>query len=161
MILSNFEKLRQLRHWTGNVQPEYLLLHTISHLIIRSLAERSGYSESSIKERIYCEENNHAILIYTASNSSEGSLGGLVKNSAKDDLLNIFMGVARKSGTCSRDPLCIESDLEEGPIHTRLNGAACYACSLLPEPSCENFNRMLDRKLLSDEKYGFFSGLDE
>ena len=37
-----------------------------------------------------------------------------------------------------------------------LNLSSCHACSIIAETSCENFNRMLDRKLLIDEKYGFF-----
>ena len=29
-----------------------------------------------------------------------------------------------------------------------LNGAACHACAMAPETSCETFNRFLDRALL-------------
>jgi hypothetical protein len=45
-----------------------------------------------------------------------------------------------------------------------LNLAACYACSLLPETSCETNNTFLDRALLigtpEDQKIGFFSRRD-
>lgn len=41
-------------------------------------------------------------------------------------------------------------------MHARLNGSACYGCALLPETSCENSNRLLDRRLLFDEEFGFF-----
>ena len=47
------------------------------------------------------------------------------------------------------------------PAHARFNGSACYACCLLPETSCEEFNRLLDRKLLFDKKIGYFSDFVE
>ena len=41
------------------------------------------------------------------------------------------------------------------------NLAACHACGLLPETSCEEFNRFLDRGLvvgtLDDPNLGYFS----
>jgi len=42
---------------------------------------------------------------------------------------------------------------------TRINGSACYACALLPETSCENSNRLLDRQFVSNETFGFFKDL--
>jgi hypothetical protein len=46
---------------------------------------------------------------------------------------------------CSSDPLCIEGAI--GGIDT-FNLAACHACCLAPETSCEHFNRYLDRALM-------------
>ena len=47
----------------------YVLLHTLSHLLIRSLAMRCGYPASSIRERIYVEDGaegvRYGILLYT------------------------------------------------------------------------------------------------
>jgi hypothetical protein len=44
-----------------------------------------------------------------------------------------------------------------------LNGAACHACLLAAETSCEVFNRALDRVMLigtpSDRGLGYFSDL--
>ncbi len=44
-----------------------------------------------------------------------------------------------------------------------LNLAACHACALLPETSCEEGHRLLDRLLLvgtpKDSKVGFFGSL--
>ena len=40
------------------------------------------------------------------------------------------------------------------PLNLRQNGSACFGCMLLPETSCENFNKMLDRQILVDENYG-------
>ncbi|MCH7561047.1 MAG: DUF1998 domain-containing protein [Thaumarchaeota archaeon] len=159
-IIDNYAEFNSKRGWSGNVSPKYILLHTLAHALIRELAYNSGYGESSISERIYSTEKTNAILLYTSSNSSEGSLGGLVRNSAPDEFLMTVKGAISKSRLCSRDPLCMESNIDEGPIHTRLNGSACYACSLLPETSCENFNRLLDRFILCDNKLGFFSDLE-
>ncbi|MCE9651843.1 MAG: DUF1998 domain-containing protein [Nitrosarchaeum sp.] len=160
-IIDSYAEFNSKRGWTGNVSSKYILLHTLAHALIRELAYNSGYGESSISERIYSDEKSNAILLYTSSNSSEGSLGGIVRNSTPDEFLMTVKGAINKSRFCSRDPLCIESDLDEGPVHTRLNGSACYACTLLPETSCENFNRLLDRKILGDEKLGFFGALNE
>ncbi|WP_213973840.1 Zn-binding domain-containing protein [Tepidanaerobacter acetatoxydans] len=61
--------------------PHYVLLHTISHILIRQLTLQCGYSAAALKERIYSsfddeQENMEmaGILIYTASPDSEGSL---------------------------------------------------------------------------------------
>ena len=47
----------------------YVLLHTLSHLLIQSLSMRCGYPAASIRERIYAdyEGNRFALLLYTAS----------------------------------------------------------------------------------------------
>ena len=155
-LLGSFEEYNASRGWVGNMSTKYILLHTLAHILIRELAYSSGYGESSIRERIYCEKNTNGILLYTASNSSEGSLGGIVRNAEVDEFNRLLQGAVNKSKTCSRDPLCIETKVEEGPAHTKINGSACYACSLLPETSCENFNQLLDRKIISDEELGFF-----
>ena len=155
-LLESFEEYNALRGWEGNISTRYILLHTLAHILIRELAYTSGYGESSIRERIYCEKNTNGILLYTASNSSEGSLGGIVRNAETDEFYRLLKGAIKKSTVCSRDPLCIESKPNEGPAHTKTNGSACYACSLLPETSCENFNQLLDRKIISDQSIGFF-----
>lgn len=155
-IIDAFANFNSKRGWSGNITPRYILLHTLSHVLIRTLADSSGYGESSISERIYSGENMNAILLYTSSSSSEGSLGGIVRNAATDEFMMVMKNAINKSRMCSRDPLCRESNMDEGPTHVRLNGSACYACTLLPETSCENFNRLLDRKILADEQIGFF-----
>lgn len=159
-LLESFEEYNASRGWVGNMSTRYILLHTLAHILIRELAYSSGYGESSIRERIYCGKNTNGILLYTASNSSEGSLGGIVRNAEVDEFNRLLQGAVIKSNTCSRDPLCIETKVEEGPTHTKINGSACYACSLLPETSCENFNQLLDRKIISDKYLGFFGDFE-
>ena len=59
----------------------YVLLHTLSHLLMQSLSMRCGYPASSIRERIYAdvEGERYGLLLYTASPDAEGTLGGLVQ----------------------------------------------------------------------------------
>jgi hypothetical protein len=59
----------------------YVLLHTLSHLLIQSLAMRCGYPASSIRERIYADmmAQRFGILLYTGSPDADGTLGGLVQ----------------------------------------------------------------------------------
>ena len=54
----------------------YVLLHTLSHLLIQSLSMRCGYPASSIRERIYAdvEGARYGILLYTGSPDAEGTL---------------------------------------------------------------------------------------
>jgi len=148
-------------------EPRYLLLHTLAHAIIRELANSSGYSEASIQERIYSgiDESGEiqcGILLYTSTASSDGSLGGLVRKGELGAFTDLIEGVQNRSSRCSRDPLCGEDDPIQKKAnkvnpHARINGAACYGCTLLPETSCENFNKLLDRQLLTHEEYGYFS----
>ena len=98
------------------------------------------------------------LLFYTTS-SGEGSLGGLVRQAEGTKLLNILKKGFEKAKTCSRDPICILDDpksMKEKklPLQLRQNGSACYACMMIPETSCENFNKMLDRRVLVDKEYG-------
>ena len=57
----------------------YVLLHTLSHLLIQSLAMQCGYPASSLRERVYAEDGRYGLLIYTGSPDAEGTLGGLVQ----------------------------------------------------------------------------------
>lgn len=130
-----------------NFSPRYVLLHTLSHLLIRQLSIECGYSVASIKERIYSTypESSHkmsGILLYTSSSDSDGSLGGLVRNALPDTFETIFRNMLQEASWCSSDPICIESKAQG---YDSLNYAACHACTLLPETSCEMRNCLLDR----------------
>ncbi|WBL16875.1 DUF1998 domain-containing protein [Sutcliffiella sp. NC1] len=138
----------------------YVLLHTLSHSLIRELTMHSGYSSSSLKERIYSnrEKGMAGILIYTASVDSEGSLGGLVELGTKDKFESILARTLSAAQYCSGDPQCAEKDVD---VLTDVNGAACHSCMLLAETSCEQSNRYLDRSLLvrtvANQKREFFN----
>jgi len=125
------------------------MLHTLSHLLIRELALECGYNAASIRERIYAdtsgEQNQPGILIYTAAADSDGTLGGLVDLGKPENLGRLLEQALNRSKVCSSDPLCSEHD--PGKDRT-LRGAACHACSLVAETSCERGNRYLDRSFL-------------
>jgi hypothetical protein len=149
------------------VSAKKILLHTISHLLIRQLSFECGYSNASLREKIYCDDNEseikmEGILIYTAAGDADGTLGGLVRQAKPDRLQNILDGMLSNSLWCSNDPLCIES---KGQGFESLNLAACYACALLPETSCEEFNKFLDRALIAglpdDASVSFFKKVIE
>jgi len=163
VMKDSFFEWAKERGWDpeGEFDARYMLLHSLSHALIRGLEIYSGYPTPSIKERIYAGKNFNGILIYTSSTSSDGSLGGLVKQASKDRFKRLVEVTKIHTKHCSRDPLCIEEDpkakFDSGfPAHLRYNGSACYGCLLLPETSCENSNRLLDRRLLFDEELGFF-----
>lgn len=127
----------------------YAMLHTLSHLLIRELALECGYNAASIRERIYADVSSAnpqaGILIYTAAADSDGTLGGLVDLGKPENLGRLLRQALNRSKICSSDPLCSEHD----PGKDRsLHAAACHACSLVAETSCERGNRYLDRSLL-------------
>lgn len=126
----------------------YVLLHTLSHLLIQSLAMRSGYPASSIRERIYAdaEGGRFGILLYTGTPDADGTLGGLVQQARHSDAhLNDALRIA---ALCSNDPICAQHDPSE-PMEGRwLHGASCHGCTLIAETSCEMRNDYLDRGLV-------------
>lgn len=142
----------------------YAMLHTLSHLLIRELALECGYNAASIRERIYADVSSAnpqaGILIYTAAADSDGTLGGLVDLGKPENLGRLLRQALNRSKICSSDPLCSEHD----PGKDRsLHAAACHACSLVAETSCERGNRYLDRSLLVQTldrgDAAFFAGL--
>ncbi|MDU1032744.1 DUF1998 domain-containing protein [Clostridium sp.] len=154
---------RKLGNKERKITPKYVLLHTISHLLIKELSFQSGYDSASLTERIYCnveyeDTNMSGILIYTSSGDSEGTLGGLVRQGRYDTLPKILIDAVRKAKWCSSDPVCIDS-LAQG--RDSLNLSACHACTLISETSCEEFNTLLDRALivgtLDNREIGFFN----
>jgi len=137
-----------------------VLVHTIAHALMRRFAIECGYSQASIRERIYALSPEHddgpmaGVLLYTAAPDSEGTLGGLVALGDPDELGRHLRGALIDAGLCASDPLCAEHepDLEGVTLH----GAACHACLFAPETSCERGNRYLDRAVLAE----LITGLD-
>jgi hypothetical protein len=132
-------------------QPRLILLHTLAHLLIRQMSLECGYSSASLRERIYSDAHMAGVLIYTSSPDSDGSLGGLVRQarltqnpdgSARDNFARLLLDVLDAARICSSDPLCRE---HEPRMTDRLSGAACHACAMVSETSCEFGNRLLDR----------------
>ena len=134
----------------GTPPARFVLLHTLSHLLIHQVALECGYSTASIRERLYCRESEDAsgppmagVLLYTASPDSEGTLGGLVAVSQPERLARLFRKALDPAKLCSTDPMC--ADHRAGDLIDTLHNAACHACLFAPETSCEVGNRYLDR----------------
>ena len=124
-----------------------MLLHTLSHLLIQSLAMQCGYPASSLRERIYAEDGRYGLLIYTGSPDAEGTLGGLVQQARRID--EHLVRRRWKPGVCARnDPTCAEHAPGTSMTDRYLHGAACHGCALVAETSCEMRNDYLDRALV-------------
>lgn len=148
------------RRWLGNrdrppdpsfLAPRYLLVHTLSHLLLRQVALECGYSSASIRERLYVgsrERPTAGLLLSTAASDSEGTLGGLVALAEQRFLRRLLEQALEDARTCSSDPLCGER-LPEAPSD-QLHAAACHACLFASETSCESGNRWLHRGVLVD-----------
>lgn len=133
--------------WPGE---RYILLHSFAHALIRELALECGYTASSIRERIYAStpgehEPMAGVLLYTAAPDSEGTLGGLVSLGEPDQLGPLLRHALDRAQLCSSDPLCSEHDPQ---LDSSVHRAACHACQLASETSCERGNRFLDRATL-------------
>ena len=134
-----------------------IALHSLAHLLIRQLSLYCGYGTASIRERVYALGNQGGILVYTAAADADGSLGGLVSFGEAAPLKAVLEAGLLTSDWCSQDPLCGDRLPDPGE---HLSGAACHACLLLPETSCEHGNKFLDRGVLrSPSGGGLLDGL--
>ena len=163
-LRNNYNEVRQHRGQSKRqFSPKFVLTHTMAHLLINQLCFECGYGSASLRERIYCDAEDRSfpmsgVLIYTASGDSEGTMGGLVRQGEPNRLEQVLIRALRTAFWCSSDPTCVESR-GQGPDSCNL--AACHACALLSETSCEEGNRLLDRAMVvgSPERpeIGFFS----
>ncbi len=128
-----------------------LLLHTLSHALIRQVSLECGYSSASLRERLYIGRpgsRTAGLLLSTAASDSEGTLGGLVALGQTRHLKRLLDAALRDAERCSSDPLCAEH-VPHDPSDT-MHAAACHACLFVSETSCEMNNRWLDRAVLVD-----------
>ena len=134
---------------------KFILIHTLSHLLIKELEFLCGYPSTSLNERLFVDEKNmQGVLIYTVA-GAEGSYGGLISQGTARHFKRILESALFRAKDCASDPVCYNSI--DGQGVGGLNMAACYSCTLLPETACEEFNSFLDRALLIDSNFGFFS----
>jgi hypothetical protein len=147
------------------ITPRLLLIHTLAHILINEWSLECGYPAASLRERLYVSQpgDHHqmeGVLIYTATTDSAGSLGGVVAQARPGRLGATIAQAVRRASWCSADPLCVEADAAGVDS---LNLAACHACLLLPEVSCEEANVILDRALIvgtpESPEIGFFADL--
>lgn len=126
----------------------YIMLHTLSHLLITSISLECGYSASAIRERVYAGDSGYGILLYTGSSGSEGTLGGLIQIGR--NLEHHLMTALESGRLCSNDPVCAQHTPDELYEERFRHGAACHGCVLISETSCEQGNEFLDRALVID-----------
>lgn len=156
-----YKKFCTSRGWQINIEKDarYVMMHTFSHLLIRQMAMSSGYSSAALRERIYFDEKMSAILLYTGSADTEGSLGGLVELGDIEHLNLLMKDAFQEALLCTNDPGCCTNE----PDSFNANGAACHSCCMISETACENGNRMLDRSLIvpldKKEDQAFFKDL--
>ncbi len=124
----------------------YLMLHSLSHLLITAVSLECGYPASSIRERVYATDSGYGILLYTGSSDAEGTLGGLVE--AGRNITHHLDNALELGRLCSNDPVCAQHDPANTLERRFLHGAACHGCLLIAETSCEMNNEFLDRALV-------------
>ena len=129
-----------------------VLLHSLSHALMRQIVLDCGYTSASVRERLYSRQPGEdggpmaGILLYTAAPDSEGTLGGLVELGDPLTLGRHLQQALESMRLCASDPLC--SEHRPDTLGRGVQGACCHACQFAPETSCERGNRYLDRSVL-------------
>lgn len=147
---ASFQQRLQMEDDRDFLHPVFVWWHTLAHRLINALSIDSGYSSAAVRERVYIDideatdEARGAILLYTAQPGGDGTLGGMI--ALVPQFERVLRGALYLIDACSNDPLCGEEQFGEG----KYNGAACYACQLVSETSCEHRNTRLDRTLLRE-----------
>lgn len=164
-LVKRYEQLEQKRKVRKKlIGPRFILLHTLSHLIMNRLTFECGYSSAALRERLYVSTDLNApmagLLIYTAAGDSEGTMGGLVRMGKPGNLEPVIQQALVGARWCSADPVCMEMGVLGGQGPESCNLAACHNCSLVPETACEEFNRFLDRAVVigkaENRELGYF-----
>ena len=142
------------------ITPRLVAVHTFAHALINQLSLEAGYPAASLRERLFVFDDAAGVLVYTATTDSAGSLGGVIAQAEPERLVGSVREAIGRYSWCSSDPVCIETTAAGADA---LNLAACHACALLPETSCEEMNALLDRGLLvgtpEDAAIGLFAEL--
>jgi hypothetical protein len=160
-LLQGFEKwaIRFGKNTPRYPGTAYHLLHSLSHSLMQEIALDCGYPASALKERVYAHSSVQGgmidrcgLLIYTASAGAQGTLGGLVSIATR--FSEILAAALRRAEICSNDPICADHEPDGHTGDRATHGAACHACLLVAETSCEARSLFLDRALLVDTMSG-------
>lgn len=146
----NYSKNKKTNEHTRFDNPVSVLIHTISHGLIKQLGTKSGYPLPAIREKLYLNEDEYGILIYVTDTDKEGTFGGLCRLANPDYFKIIFSDALKNMRWCSSDPVCSEIGKEFGQGIKNTNGASCHNCNFVPTTSCAHNNCYLDRDLVSN-----------
>lgn len=157
VVLNRLDRLMPRFTHSGRDSPNpltarFMLLHTLSHLLMRQIESEGGYPAASLSERLYCAsapEPMAGILIHLVVPDIAGSMGGLADLAEPKRFLGTLTRALECAQWCSLDPVCSE---HEGQGPGLLNRAACHACALVPEPACEYGNILLDRAFVKGDR---------
>lgn len=162
-LLKNHAENDFFNHSPKMSETGFVMLHTLSHVLMKQISIECGYGLNELQERIYFSSDKEmaGILIFTSSADSSGSLGGLVRMIRPEFFDGMFENAINNSLVCSNDPICEES---EGQGSGGLCLAACHACAMVPDLACSTFpkNCFLDRTTLigiRENAKGFFADL--
>ncbi|WP_125641919.1 hypothetical protein [Nonomuraea sp. WAC 01424] len=108
------------------------LVHSYSHRVIRQLSVFAGVDREGLGEYLV---PRHLTFFIFAATRGDFVLGGL-QAVFENDLHHFLSTLVHAESRCPLDPAC------------ERNGGACHACMHLGEPTCDHFNRFLDRKVL-------------
>jgi MrfA Zn-binding domain len=152
-LVNRYKLIQERRHLRDRpINPRFILVHTLVHLLINRLTFESGYSAASLRERLFISQHDQhpmgGLLIYTAAGDSEGTMGGLVRLGKPGAFEPLLRKAIEEARWCGADPVCMETGDMGGQGPDSCNIAACHNCSLIPETACEEFNRFLDRGLV-------------
>jgi hypothetical protein len=128
------------------MSPLFVWWHSLAHRLITALAVDSGYSAAAIRERVYLHEDRGGILLYSSQAAGDGTYGGLIGLLPEMD--RIIRLALQDVEVCSNDPFCADIRIRSGG-HL---GAACFACVMVSETSCEHRNMWLDRRVLVENR---------
>ncbi|GAA4717709.1 hypothetical protein [Brevibacillus fulvus] len=107
----------------------YGLVHSLSHLILKSCTLMSGFDRSSLSEYIF--EKALSFIIY--SNNRQNFVIGGMYTAFENHLAELLNRVVDFGDSCVYDPICSE------------HGGACHGCMHIAEFSCDGYNRNLGR----------------
>jgi len=114
--------------WPGD---RYLLLHSLSHLLVREIAQECGYSSASISERIDAikDRDETGIPLSIAASDSEGTLGGIIRLFEASQLDRLLRAAFANARRCSSEARCAQSTCHFGPRTACTARRATRACS--------------------------------
>ena len=124
----------------------YILMHSLSHLLVTAVSLECGYPASSIRERIYAiPDVGYGILLFPATSDAEGTLGGLVQVGRNiHEHIRDAWSWANCVPTIRSVPNTIPPTRMSGGFYT----GPLSPILLISETSCEQHNEFLDRALV-------------